>query len=586
MKKFAITLYFWCLIFLGLIAADVGAQTNLCDLVPQQSTCSFTSINDNCQVNVDRTNAISSPTIYMKPGAKLKVVVYNVSPFETLTLDLTSLTAALRPDAIQTVFNSLTPNASKATGLTIQTFPLLRLAAGPPPAQSLDDLLKSERTAFYAQNHVIDETDASLVLQQIGLVAQAPTSQSCFLTVDTTTDEFPNPWFQTDAWKAVVVQRLKIASDGTAKTAADILADAQPVQDQINGIADSVQQWNDYTDPNRSGFHKLDPADRQKLDTANQNLNTLKVQQFALVGDQKHPGKITIRGDNGDANHEQDRLNALSGAIASISTAPTNSAQTPAGTQNSVNQFVINVPNSGKAFNVSGVWALNYTNVLSNAITQVTQATFPPQGGTLGASYVQLGSPATKTQAMSITIQSTNREWVEASAGFVVPWRAYHSYTAAAQASGGSVVNNVVQQTLTHTVVPAAFVNINLLEIPNRRGSWAFFLTPFVGYNNTTSAVETGIGPSISWRSIELNLMADYANDTYLSGGFTVGQSLGASNPASPLTANAYSWRFAPGISIRVPLGSSTAPPATAGPTGGGSASPANSTKGGGGKHH
>jgi uncharacterized membrane protein YgcG len=252
-----------------------------------------------------------------------------------------------------------------------------------------------------------------------------------------------------------------------------------------------------------------------------------------------------------------------------------------------VNQFVVDVPSGNKAFNVSGVWALNYTNVLSGVVTQVSQSPYPPKDPPAPVDYAQLGTPPTKTQALSITIQATNKEWVEASAGFVVPVRAYHSYTAAAQASGGAVTGNVVQMTQTHTVVPAAFVNINLLEIPNRHGSWALFVTPFVGYNSTTSTVETGIGPSISWRSIELNMMMDYGNDAYLKGGFTVGQSLGASNPASPLTANAYSWHFAPGISIRIPLGSSSGGGATgATANSGGASSGSGSTNTPGGKGH
>jgi hypothetical protein len=88
MKSFVIAVCSLCVACLVGIEGEAKAQLNLCDLVPQQATCSFTGINGSCQIIVDRANAISFPTIYMKPGSQLTVFVYNASPFETLTLDL------------------------------------------------------------------------------------------------------------------------------------------------------------------------------------------------------------------------------------------------------------------------------------------------------------------------------------------------------------------------------------------------------------------------------------------------------------------------------------------------------------------
>jgi hypothetical protein len=507
----------------------------------------------------------------MKPGSELRVDVYNTIPFETLTVDLSSFTAVLRPDTFQTIFNSLTPNASKATGVEQI---LKNGAAVPFPKVDLATLETSAETAIYGQNRVIDETDASLVLQQIAVASQGIPRQGCFISVANTTDEFPNPWFETDRWKRKVVDRLAIAHDGTAKKADDLTNEAKPIHDQITTLQQNAKEWNVYVASPAGKKQKLSEDDQRKLNHINQLVEALQVQDQALNY------KITIRGDVGNGNKEPDRLDALSKAVNPIVGNP---VTTDAHTKNPVTEFVIDVPKSGRAFNVSGVWALNYTNFLTNAVSPMSQSSYAP-GPQLSSSYAQLSASA-KTQAMSITVQSTNKEWVEASAGFLVPVRAYHSYSAAAQASGGTVVNNVVQETLTHTVVPAAFVNMNLLEIPNRHGSWAFFVSPFVGYNASTSAVETGIGPSMSWRSIQLDLMADYASDTYLKGGFTVGQSLGASNPASPLTKNAYSWRFAPGISIRIPLGGSSGSSGTSGATASSGSTSASGAATSGGKH-
>lgn len=543
MKRFGVIV---CCIgwVLSSASSESVAQTNFCDSIPQ-STCSFTSINGNCQVNVDRANAITLPTIYMKPGSSLTVVVYNATPLETLTLDLSSYTSALRPDVFQTIFNSLTPSASKATGTSREGAP----PAGPlvAPGISVKDVEAQAIKTLYQQNTDIDEVDASLVLAQVALATRGLTSQSCFLSPETTTDQFPNPWFRTDEWKPIVKARLLSASAGTGKTKAQLKQDADSVQADVVSVGGLIAAWNMYSNPNNAGHGTLSQTDQKSLDHANLILKTLQAQQTALYS------KITARNDDGNKYNEKARLDDLSTTIDLIVTP---AAPRKPGDPNMTANFVIRNPKGVKAFNVSGAWALNFSNVLSGIVTQVSQTSYTGLSGQVSTSYTQLSAP-TKTQVMSLTVQSTNKEWVEASAGFVVPWRAYHSYSAAAQASGGSVTDNVVQLKLTHTVVPAAFVNVNLIEFPSRHGSFAVFLSPFVGYNGTTSAVETGIGPTLSWKSLALNLMADYASDTYLAGGFSVGQSLGKSNPASPLTTNAYSWRFAPGISIRIPLGSS-----------------------------
>ena len=545
MNRFVVIACCVCWTLIG-VGSESIAQTNFCNPVPQ-ATCSFTSINGSCQVNVDRANAISLPTIYMKPGSNLTVLVYNATPLETLTLDLSSYTSALRPDVFQTIFNSVTPNASKAISSRLNPVVNKNAPPLPVPGTSLKDVEARAETVIYEQNNIIDEVDASLVLAEVAVAARGMTSQSCSLSPETTTDQFPNPWFRTEDWKGIVKTRLSNASAGTAKTQVQLQHEADAVLPKMTSVATLIAAWNFYSNPNNAGHGTLSSAEQRSLDHANQILKAFRDQQTILNA------KITARKDNGNKHNETDRLGDLSTTVDLI---PKQDPPWSPGDPNMTAIFVVNNPKGVKAFNVSGSWALNFTNVLTGIVAQVSQTNYTALNAQISTSYTQLSAP-TKTQAMSLTVQSTNKEWVEASAGFVVPWRAYHSYSAAAQASGGSVTGNVVQLKLTHTVVPAAFVNVNLIEFPSRHGSFAVFLSPFVGYNGTTSAVETGIGPTISWKSLALNLMADYASDTYLAGGFTVGQSLGGSNPASPLTTNAYSWRFAPGISIRIPLGSS-----------------------------
>jgi hypothetical protein len=134
----------------------------------------------------------------------------------------------------------------------------------------------------------------------------------------------------------------------------------------------------------------------------------------------------------------------------------------------------------------------------------------------------------------------------------------YHSYATAAVASGGVVTGNIVQESLTYTVVPVALANINIKEWDKRQQRVAFIGTMAVGYNPATSAVEFGAGPSFSWRSIVLNGLADFGRDTHLAGGFTVNEVLPVSNPPKPLTNTTWGVKPAAGISIRIPLGGSS----------------------------
>jgi hypothetical protein len=125
-------------------------------------------------------------------------------------------------------------------------------------------------------------------------------------------------------------------------------------------------------------------------------------------------------------------------------------------------------------------------------------------------------------------------------------------------ASGGVVTGNIVQESLTYTVVPVALANINIKEWDKRQQRVAFIGTMAVGYNPATSAVEFGAGPSFSWRSIVLNGLADFGRDTHLAGGFTVNEVLPVSNPPKPLTNTTWGVKPAAGISIRIPLGGSS----------------------------
>ena len=63
---------------------------------PKPKLCSFTSINDNCTILVDRFHPLTPPTVYVSRGRTVYVQVVRPSPFETLTLDWKSTTGDWR----------------------------------------------------------------------------------------------------------------------------------------------------------------------------------------------------------------------------------------------------------------------------------------------------------------------------------------------------------------------------------------------------------------------------------------------------------------------------------------------------------
>jgi peptidoglycan/LPS O-acetylase OafA/YrhL len=166
---------------------------------------------------------------------------------------------------------------------------------------------------------------------------------------------------------------------------------------------------------------------------------------------------------------------------------------------------------------------------------------------------------STKQALATLTVQFQSNPRFEVSTGLMVPLTPYHSFSAAAVATNGTVTGNVVQVTRTYTVVPMVSTNILVKDFIAMHQRAAWFGSVDVGYNPATSSVEFGVGPSFSWKSLVLSGLADIGRDTQLAGGFTVGQALPANNPPKPLTTTVWSVKPAIGLSIRIPLGGASA---------------------------
>jgi hypothetical protein len=202
--------------------------------------------------------------------------------------------------------------------------------------------------------------------------------------------------------------------------------------------------------------------------------------------------------------------------------------------------------------NQTEVWTVDFTNKL---LVLAKQLSAPTSAGSTNPLSSLTDSPV-RTPVFTLTVQYQSPQRVEVSTGLMIPTKPYHSYSAAAVATGGSVTGNVVQQTTTYTVVPIASVNVLIgNERVILRQRMAFFGGIAIGYNPTTTSVEFGVGPSLSWRSMVLSGFADIGRDTQLAGGFTVGEPLPLNNPPKPLTATIWSVKPAFALSVRLPLG-------------------------------
>jgi hypothetical protein len=171
-----------------------------------------------------------------------------------------------------------------------------------------------------------------------------------------------------------------------------------------------------------------------------------------------------------------------------------------------------------------------------------------------------IGNTDSQLAITNITVQFEKQTWIEVSSGIVFPVSPYHSYTTYQPYSTTACTTNctLVQENKTLSVTPVVVGNMRLtndLIWPGHQRS-SLFLTLGAGYNSAVSAPAFVGGMSFSYRLLVLNFLADVSQDTHLTGGYAVNGNLyGAS---APTTKTYYGAKFAPGISIRIPLNSTS----------------------------
>ena len=344
-------------------------------------------------------------------------------------------------------------------------------------------------------------TIANLALEQVKEVLQPPPFGVCSTDVIKV-----QPWLDPDGWKNKMESILQSAIGAVALS--EVADRSKDLKKQVDALGLEIEI----------------------LQTATQaELAILNVNQVTLINALNQRQNLGLR------------LASLLNAIRLI---PSKGFGLKGPTE--IHEF----PSNDKSYQ-SQVWVLNYTNKLVPVAKTVSAQNFTPDSGVFGG----LADTPTKQTVATLTIQFQSSPRLEVSSGLMVPITPYHSYSAAAVATNGTVTGNVVQETTTYTVVPMVSVNVLLKEFIPRRQRAALFGSAAVGYNPVTSSVEFGPGMSFSWHSVVLTASADIGRDTHLAGGFTVGQTLPASNPSKPLTTTAWGVKPALALSIRIPLG-------------------------------
>jgi hypothetical protein len=493
-------------VFLFSIAAGIltiGAARSV--MAQNPKPCSYTAVNDNCSVTINRMNPVTPPTIYVKRGGSVTVVVTDPSPLEDLTLDWKSSATAIPPDTFQTAFTAISGNIGKFTVIE-------RIPPSGPFAQvitkceidingcdSAPPITAAQERVMLALRSNDPLTLADAGLKSIKTALQPPPGGASSNVM---------PWHDTKTWKPNVVTQLNIPGG---------LAKQKELDANIKLLSSEIAVF-------------------KKAHTSAGDANEIAI----------------LDKNQASLNSVYDGFSSSLAKLAVLEAAVNGIPDTSDGIEG--NAVIKDLTPSEKNYQTQ-TWVVDYTNKLTATAKRVAADTLKTESAALMSG---LADASAKVPVVTITVQFQSLQRFEVSTGLMVPLTPYHSYVKASVAKNGVVTDNVVQESKTYTVVPIVFVNVLGKEWITRQQRSAWFLTGGVGYNPATSAVEFGAGMTFSYRSVAVSFLADVGRDTKLGGGFTVGQSLGLSNAASPITSTYWTVKPALAISVRIPLGGSS----------------------------
>jgi hypothetical protein len=563
-------------------------------------SCSLTGVNGNCTIVVDRMRAATPPTIYVRRGSKVTLSVINPSPLEKLALDETAINTQIPIDSVQALAPLLTQLGQFALAMPEAAGPAigaqgllafdLRIQSGfgvaPPPLPTFDSIVQ-EQTDLSSYIDASTKLDIGTLMKLADALATlrallVPALDACnpdsdwrkaYSKVDVMLEELRtvhdainarvgDPGTGTlgagvrldnaqrklvdiqadiDIFKNNVALAQKASDDGVTELKASIADLKKKIEQEekkprpdprlIQNLKDQIPIQQRKIDDLKAAAARSSPIVQRQIDalTASQGVLTDKLTKAqTIVKTVLFPAET--------------KLQTLINSIGSIGKAPA-----------SPTTFTVTDLLRGDKNDEQEVFTLNAVNYLTDPVKiSIASAATDPYSQALADSIV--ASAPTKTAVMTATVQYVTQPEMEVTAGVLVPFLAYKSYSAVAQSPGSATL--ITQETHTYTIVPSVNLNFRLGNdfFPNnKRVTW--FATTAVGYNPATTSVEFGVGPSIAVKSMVFSFLADIGRDMTLANGFTVNQPLPGAATV-PATNTVWSVKPSFGFSIRLPFNS------------------------------
>jgi hypothetical protein len=563
----------WMTAAIALLCLPVGAHAQ---------ACAYAAVNGNCLLKLDRLNPVAPPTIYVRRGSHVTVLVTHPLPFEHLMMDLKSSAAQLPADQFRNGFTDIT---TALGGLEIIGGGPLAIEGGPtqlPPVCPDHTTSKNEIKDCQAKLKQYLTTNMKLNLKKAGQAPpQTPRPES-----EAAEGAKPEPSLNFGTW---VYSRLcwvrslfiPLPPSGVSipqQSGGSIpVAQAHVCKDLPDGaappdISEAENDWTNWVDKFSDGSTdqlKFSPDSLEKtIDSLDADIADAKKARTISAGEYvtMNAGEQALHSALDTAAAYHAKMQGLLDAVTALKS------------DNEPNEFYISdvhfldTDTKKEKVNEIQTWDLDTANKLARIAGQMKIDIYgDPLANVMGS----LADAPTKQTFVEFQIEFLNEPRLEISSGLLVPIRPYHSYSEAtpyssATASTGSCTAGttnapsaptncpIVQQSSTIAVVPNVSFNILLgheLVLPDRqRGAWMWTIT--VGYNSATTSAAFGTGLSFSYRSMVFSFVPIVDQEQHLTGGFMVNQSAGTAT--TPTTTSSWKVNPAIGISLRIPLGGGT----------------------------
>jgi hypothetical protein len=485
-------------------------------------------------LDLDRQNPIAPPTIYVRHGSKVTVTVAKQLPFEHLNMNLKAAAEQVPVDQFANAFENIT---GVLGGLEIVSTRSAAAVAVAPPTPCSQPASATNIKACQAE-----------------LAKQIETALKVHDKSSTEPTNFATWVYARLCWIRTLFNTVP-SSAVTPSPAPEVCTDL-PTGQAAQPSPKTIAELNDWKNKFTLGSDVLDqfPPDDVKnkivtldVDIANtKQAGQLSAGEFVTISANQQALHVAL--DTG-ASYKQKMLDLKSRVSDLCSDGDSAS-------------FTISDLDANDKNHITQTWDLDSSNKLGRIAGLVKAEKYGDKISTLMGS---LTDAPTKQTVVEFKIQFVAESRLEISAGILVPFRQYHSFsvvTPYSVATGSGTCSSatlascpVVQESLSTAIIPDVSFNILLghaFVVHHQRAAWMFTIAP--GYNASTTTAAFGIGPSFAYRSLVFSPLAVIDRDVKLTGGYKVNQPAGTAS--APTTTNA--WRVSPsfGISLRIPLSS------------------------------